>query len=100
MCIPCSLQELREWLPFAEAPYYEFSSEVAIETWLRKRGYALVYAQRTATLNQPAHCVAVNSKKKQLVICVRGTETPTDALTDCVGALLAHRCNRACCCQR
>ena len=84
--MPHSLQELREWLPFAEAPYYEFGSEVAIETWLRKRDCALVYAQRVALLHQPAHCVAVHSGRKQLIVCVRGTETPSDALTDLVGA--------------
>ena len=83
------MQELREWLPWAEATYYEFECFEAIEAWLKKHGAQLIYVQLEATPHSAAHAIAYNEEKKQFLILVRGTMEAGDAITNMVGALAA-----------
>ena len=81
------MQELREWLPWAEATYYEFECFETIEAWLKKNGAQLIYVQLEATPHSASHAIAYNESKKQFLILVRGTMEAGDAITNMVGAL-------------
>jgi hypothetical protein len=80
------VQELRHWLPWVEATYYEFEKWENIQAWLKAHGAQTIYIQLQATPNSAAHLVAYHKENKQLLILVRGTMEASDAITNMVGA--------------
>lgn len=84
-------------MEYAEATYYHMGSEEQIEEWLQDRGWQMLVASLDNRPHSPVHYVAVHDERKQLLVCVRGTESISDAVTDMIGARLMRLCRELLC---
>lgn len=83
---PFMLQELRYWIHFAEAAYYEMKTEDQLKQWLSAEGCDLLYASSENSPNAPVYFVAIQPERKELIVSLRGTMSVSDAVTDMIGA--------------
>eukprot|EP00892_Ulva_mutabilis_P006866 jgi/Ulvmu1/4551/UM002_0277.1 len=78
------LKELRFWIHFAEAAYYEMETEIKLKKWLSSEGCNLLYISSENSQNAPVYFVAVQPERKQLIVALRGTMSINDAVTDMI----------------
>lgn len=81
------MQELRYWIHFAEAAYYDMDTEDKISRWLAAEGCELLYASKRNAPHAPVYFVAVHQDRKELIVSLRGTVSVDDAVTDMIGAV-------------
>lgn len=82
------MYELNDHLQLAELSYADTVEEIQEALENNKTPYELVYVNTNSRPNKPAHFIAVKraqsvwSSSLEVIMCVRGTKTVTDALTD------------------
>lgn len=82
------MEELNDYLQLADLSYADSVESIQEKLGNNKTPYEVVYVNTESKPNRPAHFVAVKRSQKlwtpwlEVIMCVRGTKTIDDAITD------------------
>ena len=84
------LEGFDEYFELADWAYNEFEEDESLSKALAMLDYTLVRHDETMLPGFVAHYIALNKKKKQVLIAVKGTSSLEDMLTDCCGQAVEY----------
>jgi len=95
------VEELNSYARIAEIGYHDDMSSIRRDL-LEKFGYEVIYCQMDSLPGQPSHFLAVKkgqsswtSSSLDMLLCVRGTKTITDVITDLLADAVDYRGGKA-----